>query len=499
MRKSISNNAVFAYGIFLFICLALSESLNAVSQTSLNLENGFKPYGSYDHTSIDTVNLLNGGLTVHIALPYTWPQRGGKLTVGHSFVWNSKYWQVDETSVGNLYWSLTIPKTLYSPFTHPHRLIVNRSVISYTGYSPAVFSSIEDLITEDGASHQLIAVNSDNSIITSPETVPVTFVTEDTSGYRVDLTGTPDEYGVYPTVKITDRSGNIYHGVFGISGSVGTSGCTHTLTNGISYGDIAPFQDLDEVTWDCHESSGATIVEDSNGNTVNFGLLDSLGRDVWGSSTTNDGCDQTSYTSSSNTPETITICYITTSLQSSFNVSGISEHTSGSLGLDSISQVSSITLADGRSWTFSYDSYGNITNIHTPQGAYVLYEWATVPFPACNSITPVSRSISKRTIFDGTNIYIWNYQWGEVASDGTITNTVTDPTGNSQTHTFTPMDVNGDACGHMETSTAYYQGNTSGSLLRKVDTVYSSGGRNLVPVSITTTQGNDLARAKRIP
>jgi hypothetical protein len=61
------------------LCALLLLSLPAFSQDPPNLENGYKSYGSYDGTNLDTVNLLNGNLTVHIPLPFYYPQRGGRL------------------------------------------------------------------------------------------------------------------------------------------------------------------------------------------------------------------------------------------------------------------------------------------------------------------------------------------------------------------------------------------------------------------------------------
>ncbi len=38
------------------------------AQTAPNFENGWKPYGSYDGSRLDTVNLMNGNLMLHAAL-----------------------------------------------------------------------------------------------------------------------------------------------------------------------------------------------------------------------------------------------------------------------------------------------------------------------------------------------------------------------------------------------------------------------------------------------
>src|SRR5580765_5261056 len=46
------------------------------AQTAPNLENGWKPYGSYDGSHLDTVNLMNGNLMLHAPLLPNGGQRG---------------------------------------------------------------------------------------------------------------------------------------------------------------------------------------------------------------------------------------------------------------------------------------------------------------------------------------------------------------------------------------------------------------------------------------
>jgi hypothetical protein len=50
-----------------FVVFAIVIISNGVllAQTAPNLENGWKPFGSYDGTHLDTVNLLNGNLMLH--------------------------------------------------------------------------------------------------------------------------------------------------------------------------------------------------------------------------------------------------------------------------------------------------------------------------------------------------------------------------------------------------------------------------------------------------
>ncbi len=58
---------------FVIIC-AFSNLL--LAQTAPNLENGWKPYGSYDGSHLDTVNLMNGNVMLHVPILPATPQRG---------------------------------------------------------------------------------------------------------------------------------------------------------------------------------------------------------------------------------------------------------------------------------------------------------------------------------------------------------------------------------------------------------------------------------------
>ena len=73
------------------VIFVLSSMLFA--QTPLNLENGFKPYGSYEGSNMDTVNLLNGNLMLHAPLIPGAPQRGS-LQISTNLYVTSQDWQV---------------------------------------------------------------------------------------------------------------------------------------------------------------------------------------------------------------------------------------------------------------------------------------------------------------------------------------------------------------------------------------------------------------------
>jgi hypothetical protein len=76
------------------VLIFIFASAACQAQTNPNLENGIKPFGSYDGADIDQVNLQTGGLSVRIPL-FSYPQRGDqKITV--ALMLGSKGWVNEE-------------------------------------------------------------------------------------------------------------------------------------------------------------------------------------------------------------------------------------------------------------------------------------------------------------------------------------------------------------------------------------------------------------------
>src|SRR5260370_348165 len=76
-----------------FFAIILGGGASLFAQTSPNLESGFKSYGSYDGSHMDTVNLMNGALQVHIPVHFSYPQRG-KITHVFELESAAKGWTV---------------------------------------------------------------------------------------------------------------------------------------------------------------------------------------------------------------------------------------------------------------------------------------------------------------------------------------------------------------------------------------------------------------------
>jgi hypothetical protein len=70
--------------------LLLGSCPSLWSQTTVDLDQGLKPYGSYGGGDIDSVSLSSGNLVLHIPL-LSFPQRG-KLTSDYFLTYNSEMW-----------------------------------------------------------------------------------------------------------------------------------------------------------------------------------------------------------------------------------------------------------------------------------------------------------------------------------------------------------------------------------------------------------------------
>jgi RHS repeat-associated protein len=460
-----------------------------------NIENGFKAYASYDSTKLDTVNLANGGLTLHIPLPFSYPQRGGKLDQSYFLVSNSKHWQVQyyiNSNDYNYYWDYgsgpyakyAVPPVPYLSGTLPIALF--RTFVTEVDS----FGSVSQwdggyyLQAWDGSVHQLQDLSGNRT----------SFESSDTSGFHLAATNSmPDGSGFGDNFVLTDRNGNVYQG----TKFVASTAPACTKAGGTLPGSM--------TTTTCPQITRFQTITDVNGNILS--TTDTLGRSgplSATSSTDVTGCATSlaptssvfySYTGPSGTTEQIKICYGSLTMQTNFSQSGVGQFPlGGHTSPNPVSVITTMILPNNTKWTLSYDSYGEVLNVGLPTGGSISYTWTEISFPSCDS-TKVSRAVASRTLNDSITSSTWNYSWGAPQPDGTLTNSVTDPLGNDTVHILSPIVI---GCNFYETSTKSYQGTkTTGQLLRQVDTTYLGGasgndgtlasGGWAVPITITTT------------
>jgi hypothetical protein len=517
---------VFAAVIFATVAIVPS----VFAQTQPNVENGFKPYGSYDGSNLDTVNTMNGNLILNIPAPVQYPQRG-TLKPQLMYYLTSKNWivrQVDSgTGVLISGWEIGVPSFCVLPFVNVKD---NEALETCALPGPGLWSYSLDitakrtietdigadgtdtyigfgysLITWDTFEHRLHAVPNTGVL----GNLATQFDSVDETGYHVQLSN-PDSNGIMTNITITDRNGNQYHGTFPPANTCIT-GPLPVAPLGLpdpSGGGYAPeLTGSGAATYYCGQLATFTTVTDPNGNVASTtDGPDTLNRPTPTATAPADSADCVSRLPISkvstqaylgyNSTYQVTSCASDFPLQTSFDQSGVVEvqNLPNVFPVQPKTQtmVTTIVLPDRSKWTFDYDTYANVTSLGLPLGGSISYTWTTITFPTCDLFTKVSRAVKTRTINDANgHTFLWTYNWGTVANN-VITNTVTDPLLNDTEHVFT--DLGGGSCAFYETTTRYYQG-AGGSrvLLKEVDTQYSANVISTETDTIYTAVGNVFA------
>src|SRR6267154_348455 len=202
---------------------------------------------------------------------------------------------------------------------------------------------------------------------------------------------------------------------------------------------------------------------DPNGNQKSEPLgQDTLGRTIV--TKQNNGASQILYKiyDSNGVLQTYTVNYTNISIATHFN---LPDPWGGTIHeLTATRQVvSSIVLPNGRSYQFQYEngSYGGLTRIDLPSGAYVTYTWATLVdnLKAYRSY----RYVASRTVNVNGQSSTWN-----IVSTGNVhalTTTVTDPLSNQTVYLSDSGAVS---------SAKFYQGAASGTPLRQYAMSYAA-------------------------
>lgn len=245
----------FSRKIIFYVFAFISFITASRSQTSPNLENGWKPYGSYEGSHLDTVNLMNGNVMLHAPLTPDYPQRG-RLTQSFALYVSSK------TAISSCnpqcYWLFGGAGVVFQEMLDisVHRMI---DIDATTGITTA---SSYSLTSADGATHQLYDTSGTQT----------TFESVDATGYYVALSN-PDTSGVPTTAVVTDRTGILYEGTF-VRNCTGRPG--PPFLNGSGYGGIVDNYPVDK---NCRDHTVTNRVTDANGNQILRNTnIDTLGR-----------------------------------------------------------------------------------------------------------------------------------------------------------------------------------------------------------------------------
>jgi RHS repeat-associated protein len=482
-------------------CLALIVGSAAKAQSNPLESQGVTPWGSYQHGDVDSVNLMNGGVVIHIPL-YSLPQRG-RLSLSFSIGGNMNSFHVSNACKSGCYQVSRVDGSADNPvgprLNLDQALSAGPAQYRYPANSNTFYNvfSVQDAT---GANHTLGYDNSNLALLRAL----------DGSGF------------LYAPATSTPASP--FYG--GGDGTVYTSaGIQHITQNSSSALPTITMKDPD----------GNSIVRSYTGQTVATSqITDSVGRvfpDIpnWYSQHTSSiaGCPaisagyQTTTSSVSwtvpgpnGTPLTYLFCYATIYYHTNF----FGGCTNGCVNTDTsgtIPALQSIVLPNKTYWAFIYDAanpassssigYGQVTQIKLPTGGSISYQYVTFSTQCQISSAPLNynRAVSARTI-DAANgsTSTWNYNY----SSWPVVR-VADPVGNDTVYTFSYL-----ATGHCdlyETNQQAYQGSkTTGKLLRTKATAYQSAATNpqagsfdypnitavaVFPSTVTTTLDNGQA------
>src|ERR1700689_925384 len=146
--------------------IPLLVAFPAKSQTTGDMAAGLTPYQSFHGGDIDSVNLSNGSVVLHIPL-VSYPQRGGYLTLDYQFFVNSKWIQDHEVCPpeGGCYFEWGIP--LSTPVAG-YEGIIDTQAIYYAvkTYERTKGDELDffAIVTSDSAIHPLGANGSNSEV-----------------------------------------------------------------------------------------------------------------------------------------------------------------------------------------------------------------------------------------------------------------------------------------------------------------------------------------------
>jgi RHS repeat-associated protein len=406
---------------------------------------GIVPYGAYDEQGFDNIGLSNGNLILTIPL-MSYPQKGTLPDVGYSLISNDPDWvqNCNTDDQGNTYcdWELD-NNARFGPKPVPNNELWK---VPCGGCDPlGVWTNVID---STGAAYTAGPLNSNWT----------PYFTMDGSGYVLNSSGITDRNGIlHGATKWTDPSGNTVTVLSG--GYAGQGGYT-----------------------------------DSFGRSIPAPPATCAPAGICGTGVSSPGCYETGYPANYGGTAPFTFCFENITYSSDIgtaddpnNQCSITEP-----GTAQALVLQSVTLPNGASWQFGYDSTGDIQSVTTPTGGTVMYAWETQPGGTqCGYDGEVfNRWVQTRTVnaVPGNPAYAktWTYSY----TPSFAPTTVTDPDGN-----YTVWNLPGG-------QTKYY--GSSSNLLKTITTqdftYYNSSSGSYasyqsLPELVTTTWGNGQVSA----
>ena len=394
-------------------------SVAAIAQVSPDVDQGLKPFGAFEHGNIDSVNLVNGNVVVHIPV-ISYPQRGGKLKMEFSVVANNKGWYIYNTGT-SLVWRYAGGDPAITP---SFGMRSQDSVIKVTDFSGAQWLLHHYTVkTPDGSTHDIGDLDSEGLLVGHGETIDATGI------HFLKSTNTlTDSRGVQYNVNtrtIIDPNGNEITPAT-VAGTTGWQDSLGRLIPGYpsdQTGTYGPGFGVPSATTNCPSGTASAL--------------------AW---------NLPAYNSATST---IKFCFADYSYQTAFNQPGVNE-----IG-GTRRMINGVVLPNLTKWLFSYDSYLDLTSVVFPTGGSISYTWAT-------NATKFSRQVVQRVFNanDGTGNHTTAYAYNTTVNGVSGLNVETDPALNDTV--VTPCAGGGYVC-----KTQYYSGPApSGTLLKTVSTTF---------------------------
>jgi RHS repeat-associated protein len=401
--------------VSLFGLLSLC-GLQAFAQDPPDYAMGMNPNATYHSANIDSVNMSNVRLNVHIPLLVDHSQRG-KLNFSYSLSFSSSSWYglCSSGMYVTCWWKPALPANEFIPmglvFAMDGRLTFGGECYEDPGTGNNYCA--DEALEPNGAVHHLGTTNADSY------GDPLNEESVDGSGIKLNFNS---DY----TVTLINKDGVLF------------------LPN------------------------SGNAIEDPNGNVLTFStsgqtttMTDTLGR-PWATTTgtTNTAnCPVTATTATvwdtpgpNGTTREFKLCYSSHTI--STNLPSLSGSGTTYQYTNTVSLMTGVVLPDLTTWRFDYDSYGDVANIYLPTGGTISYTYNLNPWAG----TSRYRVVASRIVGDGTGYSTWNY-----STPTSYPNVVTDPLGNQTA--FTP-----DADGGLVTQIQTYSG--SSTLLQTVAKAY---------------------------
>jgi hypothetical protein len=352
--------------------IILLSILSAFPQTSPDLDQGMKPYGSYHGGDLDNISMSNGNVFFHADL-LAYSQRGGELSYPVVLQYNGENLHIQQQSCPSTTIKTNCPVyVVMGPAWSTRTLSVGASVtvgfpgiprtvgqqvntgLTYNGQP--VYVMLSSVLTPDGALHTLANTSSGGAM------------TLDGSGFA----GLVDRHGTKFNGSVEDANGNQIN--------LGTGVNTDTVGRQIPVpplGGSAPITSVSSPPASTASLSACPALNYPN-QQVTYAYL-------WSLPTVNGGTLP------------LTLCYA--SVYVNTGVSGEYLHQVN----ETFAMLQSVAFPDGTYWAFQYDAgdpnnssliaYGDLLKITLPTGGSISYTWGP-----CSCSTSFARSVLMRSV-----------------------------------------------------------------------------------------------------